>query len=144
MADAWDMVRPVSEICPATASYTRPQLVRPAQIQEERTMSNGDSTAQAQQGFCLEEATMEQLHAAIRAGQITCVQVVQHYIDRVRAYNGVASVLVTADGKPVEAATGAVRGTAPLRFPTETVKAADVLPDLDRYRGAPIAYGRRE
>ena len=101
-------------------------------------------TSSASGRFCLEEATIEELHAAIRAGQITCVQVVQHYIDRVRAYNGVASVLVTADGKPVEAAIGTVRGGAPIRFPTETVKAADVLPDLDRYRGAPLEYGRME
>ncbi len=48
--------------------------------------------------FCLEEATIGQLHRAIRAGQTTCVAVVQHYIKRARAYNGVASVLVTEDG----------------------------------------------
>jgi amidase len=34
--------------------------------------------------FCLEEATIEELHAAIRSGQITCVAIVQHYIDRAR------------------------------------------------------------
>ena len=45
--------------------------------------------------FRLEEATIDDLHAAIRAGEITCVQVVQHYLDRARAYNGVASLLVT-------------------------------------------------
>ena len=70
------------------------------------------------QPFRLEEATIEELHAAIRAGQTTCVAVVQHYIDRVRAYNGVASALVTEDGAPVPEATGAVRAMAPLRFPT--------------------------
>ena len=32
-----------------------------------------------------------QLHEAIRAGRTTCVAVVQHYIDRARAYNGVCS-----------------------------------------------------
>jgi hypothetical protein len=42
--------------------------------------------------FCLEESTIEQLHEAIRAGQTNCVAVVQHYIERARAYNGVASV----------------------------------------------------
>ena len=94
--------------------------------------------------FRLEEATIEELHAAIRAGQTTCVAVVQHYIDRVRAYNGVASLLVTADGAPVAPALGAVRGTAPIRFPTETVAASTVLPDLDRYRGRPLEYGRME
>jgi hypothetical protein len=31
--------------------------------------------------FRLEEATIDDLHAAIRAGEITCVQVVQHYLE---------------------------------------------------------------
>jgi hypothetical protein len=94
--------------------------------------------------FRLEEATIDELHAAIRAGEITCVQIVQHYIARARAYNGVASALVTADGAPVAAATGTVRAGAPLRFPTETVKAATLFPDLDDYKGTPLEYGRME
>src|SRR5215470_7575179 len=94
--------------------------------------------------FRLEEATIDDLHAAIRAGEITCVQVVQHYLDRARAYNGVASVLVTEDGMPVEKATGVVRAGAPLVFPTETVAARTLLPDLDKYRGAPLELGRME
>src|ERR1051325_1218642 len=84
--------------------------------------------------FRLEEATIAELHAAIKAGEITCVEVVQRYIDRARAYNGVASMLVTADGAPVKDATGTIRAGAPLRFPTETVSADTVLPDLDKYR----------
>jgi amidase len=51
--------------------------------------------------FSLEEATIDQLHEAIRAGRTTCVSVVQHYLDRVRAYNGVASLLVTENGAPI-------------------------------------------
>jgi Asp-tRNA(Asn)/Glu-tRNA(Gln) amidotransferase A subunit family amidase len=94
--------------------------------------------------FRLEEATIEELHAAIRSGQTTCVAVVQHYIERARAYNGVASLLVTERGEPVPEVTGAVRATAPLRFPTETVEASAVLPDLDRYAGPPLEYGRME
>jgi len=39
--------------------------------------------------FCLEEATIDELHRAIKAGEITCLEVVQRYIERVRAYNGV-------------------------------------------------------
>src|SRR5215470_3796922 len=84
--------------------------------------------------FRLEEATIDEMHAAIRAGEITCVQIVQHYIDRARAFNGVASALVTEDGRPVRPAPGAVRAGAPLRFPTETVKASTLFPDLDRYK----------
>jgi Asp-tRNA(Asn)/Glu-tRNA(Gln) amidotransferase A subunit family amidase len=94
--------------------------------------------------FRLEEATIEELHRAIQSGQTTCVAVVQHYTDRVRAFNGVASLLVTEDGAPVAAAKGAIRATAPIRFPTETVKASTVLPDLDRYKGPPLEYGRME
>src|SRR5882672_7386579 len=94
--------------------------------------------------FRLVEATIEEVHAAIQSGQTTCVAVVQHYIDRVRAYNGVASVLVTDDGAPVREATGAVRATVPLRFPTETVKASTVLPNLDKYKGPALEYGRME
>src|SRR5260370_28996467 len=94
--------------------------------------------------FHLEEATIDELHQAIKAGRITCVAVVQHYIERARAYNGVASVLVTEEGEPVPAATGAVRAMAPLRFPTETVKASTLLPDLGKYRGPPLEFGRME
>ncbi|MGY1591674.1 amidase family protein [Geodermatophilus sp. SYSU D00708] len=94
--------------------------------------------------FRLEEATIEDLHRAIRAGEVTCVEVVQHYIDRARAYNGVASRLVTADGAPVSPTTGTVRAGAPLRFPTETVAAATILPDLEKYEGPPLEFGRME
>ena len=94
--------------------------------------------------FRLEEASIEDLHAAIRAGRTTCIEVVERYLERVRAYNGVASMLVTEDGAPVPEATGAMRGGSPLRFPIETVKAADVLPELDRYKGPPLEFGRME
>jgi Asp-tRNA(Asn)/Glu-tRNA(Gln) amidotransferase A subunit family amidase len=94
--------------------------------------------------FRLHEATIDELHAAIKSGRTTCVAVVQHYIDRVRAYNGVASLLVTEDGLPIPEARGAVRGLAPLRFPTETVKASTILPDLHKYKGAPLELGRME
>ena len=97
-----------------------------------------------EQGFRLEEATIAELQAAIQAGQTTCVEIVQGYIDRVRAYNGVPSLLVTEDGAPVPEATGTVRAGEPIRFPTETVKASELFPDLDQYRGKPLEYGRME
>lgn len=100
--------------------------------------------AEARTPFRLEEATIDGMHAAIRAGEITCVEIVRHYIDRVRAFNGPSSMLVTADGAPVPAAIGTVRGGAALAFPSKTVKASTVLPDLDRYRGPPLEYGRME
>jgi amidase len=94
--------------------------------------------------FRLEEATIDELHRAIRAGRITVVAVVRHYIARARAYNGVASALVTRQGAPVAAAPGAVRAMAPLQFPTATIKADRLLPDLDRYAGPPLEWGRME
>ncbi len=94
--------------------------------------------------FCLEEATIDELHQAIRTGRTTCIAVVQHYIDRVRAYNGVSSMLVTEDGAAIPEAIGAVRAKARLRFPTQSVKAGTVLPDLDKYKGPPLEYGRME
>jgi hypothetical protein len=94
--------------------------------------------------FRLEEATIDELHAAIKAEATTCVAVVQYYVARVRAYNGVASALVTADGATVAPAIGTLRaGTSP-PFPTETVKASTLLPDLDKYNGPPLEYGRME
>lgn len=94
--------------------------------------------------FQLEEATIADLHAAIRAGKTTLVQVVRQYIDRARAYNGVASLLLTEDGGAVPETIGAVRAGARLRFPTETVKASTILPDLDKYKGPPLEFGRME
>src|SRR5438552_6635426 len=94
--------------------------------------------------FRLDEATIGELHEAIQSGRTTCVGIVQHYIHRVRAYNGVASLLVTEDGLPVPEARGAVRALASLRFPTETVKASTVLPDLHKYNGPALEFGRME
>ncbi|MDP2707390.1 MAG: amidase family protein, partial [Burkholderiales bacterium] len=94
--------------------------------------------------FRVEEATIAELHQAIRDGRTTCVDVVRQYIERVRAYNGVASMLVTEDGAAVPEATGTVRGRALLRFPTQTVKASTLLPDLDQYLGPPLEFGRME
>ncbi len=97
-----------------------------------------------EKAFRLEEATIDELHEAVATGRTTCLAVVQHYLARVRAYNGVSSLLVTEDGTPVPQAAGAVRGMEPIRFPTEAVKASTVLPDLDRYVGPPLEFGRME
>src|SRR5512139_2419897 len=94
--------------------------------------------------FQVEEATIDELHVAIKAGETTCLAVVQHYLARVRAFNGVASMLVTEDGRKVPEATGAIRAGEPLKFPTQTAKAADFLPDLDQYNGPPLEFGRME
>lgn len=98
----------------------------------------------AEKPFCLEEATIDEMHRAIQSGETTVVEIVQHYIARARAYNGVSSALVTADGKPASPATGAVRAGAPLAFPISTVKASKILPDLGKYKGKPLEFGRME
>jgi amidase len=94
--------------------------------------------------FAAEEATIEGVHAAIKAGETTCVGVVQAHIERAQAYNGICTALVTADGADVAPVKGYVRAGAALTFPTKTVKAATIFPDLDRYAGLPLEYGRME
>ena len=88
--------------------------------------------------FRLEEATIEELHRAIKAGRTTCVAIVQHYIERARAFNGVASALVTKDGMPVPDATGAVRGGKPLRFPTQTISVSTIREFFDPVSAGPL------
>jgi amidase len=94
--------------------------------------------------FHLEEATIDDVHRAIREGQITCHGLVAAYVARAGAYNGVTNELVTADGKDVPAVSGVVRAGAPLKYPTKTVKASDIFPDFDQYTGPPIEFGRME
>ena len=94
--------------------------------------------------FQLEEATITQLHDAIRAGETNCLKVVEHYLARVRSFNGVASKLVTKDGADVAPAEGTVRAGAPLQFPTETLPASHFFPDYDKYKGRPLEFGRMQ
>jgi amidase len=101
--------------------------------------------AQSQKvGFHVEEATIDDVHRSIRSGQITCKGLVQLYINRAKAYNGISSVLVTKDGEPVPPAPGVVRAGVPLKFPTQTVAISTLLPNFDQYAGPPIEFGRME
>ena len=70
-----------------------------------------DQHLMQEQTFSLIEKTIDEMHAAIKSGQTTCVAIVQQYLDRVRAYNGVASRLVTEDGAAVPEAPGVVLRT---------------------------------
>jgi Asp-tRNA(Asn)/Glu-tRNA(Gln) amidotransferase A subunit family amidase len=94
--------------------------------------------------FHLQEATIAGIHAAISTGQTSCRAIVEAYINRAKAYNGVCTSLVTADGAPISPGTGAVRAGAPLAFPTQTVAASTLFPDLDKYNGPPLDFGRME
>ena len=84
------------------------------------------------------------MHEAIKSGQINCVEIVKAYIARAKAYNGDASMLVTEKGEPVSESQGAIRAEKTLNFPTQTVAASDLLPDLDKYKGPPLEFGRME
>ena len=96
------------------------------------------------QEFRVEEATIAELHRAIQSGQTTCGKVVQAYIDRTKAYNGMCTALVTKDGKPIPRGKGAIRAGAPIQFPSKTVAASTFLPELDQYQGLPLEFGRME
>ena len=92
--------------------------------------------------FQVEEATIDDIHSAIQSGEATCVDIVQAYIERAQAYNGVCTALVTPDGAEIEPAFGYVRAGAPLAYPTTTVAAATIFPNLEEYRGVELDYGR--
>src|SRR5437870_3514435 len=100
--------------------------------------------AWAQNPFHIEEASIADIQSAIKAGQITCQGVVQTYIARAKAYNGVCTELVTKDGAPIGPMTGVVRAGAPITFPTKTVPASNVLPNFSEYKGLPMEFGRME
>lgn len=94
--------------------------------------------------FQLEEASIDSIHNAIRAGDTTCKQVVEGYIARARTYNGVCSKLVTADGASIKAMLGATRAGSALKFPTDTMAINKLVPDFDKYKGKTPDFGRME
>ena len=94
--------------------------------------------------FKLEEATIEDIHRAIQEGRITCQGLVQAYINRASAYNGICTQLVTRDGPPIPFTHGFVRAGVPPVFPSATVPISQVLPDFDQYEGMPLDFCRME
>jgi Asp-tRNA(Asn)/Glu-tRNA(Gln) amidotransferase A subunit family amidase len=94
--------------------------------------------------FSVVEASIADIHEAIKSGDATCVDIVQQYIDRARAYNGVCTMLTTEDGAPVAPAFGRTIVGSPQVFPTETVDVDTILPDRDQYVGLPLDLGRME
>lgn len=97
-----------------------------------------------QSRFHLQEATINDIHRAIRDGQITCRGLIQLYINRAKAYNGVSDMLVTRDGAPILPVPGVIRAGSPLKFPTQTIAISELLPNFDQYAGPPIEFGRME
>ena len=95
-------------------------------------------------GFQLEEATIQDIQSAIQTGKTTCKEVVETYIKRAKAYNGMCTALVTKDGASIAPLTGRINAGAPIKYPTQTVPVTSVLPDFDQYRGMPIEYGHMD
>jgi amidase len=100
--------------------------------------------APAHAQFRIEEASIADIQNAIKSGQTTCRAVVEAYIERARAYNGTCTALVTRDGGPVPAVTGAIRAGKPLTFPTNSVPVGDIFPQFAEYAGLPFELGRME
>jgi Asp-tRNA(Asn)/Glu-tRNA(Gln) amidotransferase A subunit family amidase len=94
--------------------------------------------------FHLEEATIDGIQNGIRSGETTCKQVVEAYVARARAYNGICSKLVTPDGAKIAKVMGATRAGVPVKFPLDTVAINKVLPDFDKYQGLKPDFGRME
>lgn len=70
--------------------------------------------------FRLEEARIEDIHRAIKSRQITCEQLVQAYINRIRAYDGMC--------------------VAPVN-PNDASDAKNFFPDIAKYTGTPLQPG---
>jgi amidase len=50
-------------------------------------LAGAGPTTQQRTAFHLQDATVDGIHAAMRAGQLTCRQLVQHYLNRIEAYD---------------------------------------------------------
>src|SRR5260370_40250927 len=96
-----------------------------------------DTAGLAAKTFQLEEATIAGLHEAIRDGRTTVTDGVQRYLARVRAYNGVASVLGTPEGRAGAEANGGVRAGEPLRVRADAAKASTIRPELAKAHSPP-------
>jgi amidase len=92
--------------------------------------------------FHIEEASIADIQGAIRSGKTTCEDVVRAYVARTKAYNGSCTALLTKDGAPIPQAMGMMRAGSLLKYPTQTVAASTVFPDLDQYAGVPLELGR--
>ncbi len=86
------------------------QSVKPAQA----------GKASAPSKFRLEEARIEDIHRAIKSRQITCEKLVQAYINRIRAYDGMC--------------------VAPVN-PNDANDPQNLFPDVAKYTGAPLQPG---
>jgi len=119
-------------------------VLGPALVHAQNTPRGDAETGGGAASFQVEEATIDDLHRAIRNGRTTCTAVIRAYVERARAYNGSCTQQVTSDGANITPRMGAVRAMTQSSFPAATVAITDVLPDFDQYTGLPIEYGRLE
>src|SRR6185436_19597140 len=142
---------------PARGTHGQPEIGRPTMMNTPRycrsflagltavaVLALAPRPAASQTAFKVDEASIADIQKAIVSGQATCRQVVEAYFERARAFNGTCTALVTADGKPIAPATGAVRAGAPITFPTQTVAVSTIFPKYDEYAGLPLELGRME
>ena len=93
----------------------------------------------------LEEATIDELHQAIRLGRTTCVAVVaalsraRARLQRRREHAGDGGRRAGSRRRPARCAAG--RRSA---FRPRPSRRRTLLPDLDAYKGPPLEYGRME
>lgn len=92
-------------------------------------------------GFSIFEASIRDLHKAIQAGETSCAEVVQQYLNRATAFNGPSGFLVTRAPEHVNDTVGAIRAGKAIQFPPQTVAASDIFPDLSAYAGPPLEFG---
>ncbi|HET6337471.1 MAG TPA: amidase family protein [Polyangiales bacterium] len=126
---------PVTESAPASAQ------LHAATTKQKPAAHKHDWTPKK---FHLEEATISEIHGAIRHGELTCQKLVQLYVDRAKAYNGVCNQIISPDGAPIPEAHGPVRAGSPLAFPTETKAITSFVPSYDQYTGTPLELGHME
>jgi amidase len=86
--------------------------------------------------FHLMEATIPDVHRAIREGQITCRGLVQAYINRAKAYNGTCNRLVSEEMAPTFLPNFSEYQAA--------MKSTADRPDGDPGKTPPIEFGRME
>lgn len=94
--------------------------------------------------FKLHEVTVDGIHAGIQSGATTCKGIVEAYVARARAYNGICTMPVTANGGTLPKVKGAVRAGVPISFPTRSVAITKLFPDFQNYVGYRPDYGRME
>src|SRR5688572_7386989 len=92
----------------------------------------------------LVESSIDDIQDAIRAGKTTCKEVVEGFVARAKAYNGICTKLVTENGQKIVKVPGTMRNGSPLAFPVETLAVSKLVPDYAKYTGPKPDFGRME